>query len=78
MGIAISKRLDEYLFAKDISLYRLAKEACIPLSTLQNLYRGHTKSPSLSLLFKIAETLDVSISEFLASPLFAPDNLELD
>ncbi len=78
MGIAVSKRLDEYLFEKDISLYKLAKESCVPLSTLQNLYRGHTKSPSVTLLFKITDALKISVAEFLDSPLFAPENIELD
>ena len=34
LGQATSKRIDELLFKKDWSLYRLSKTACIPLSTL--------------------------------------------
>ena len=78
MGIAISKRLNEYLYEKDVSLYRLAKDACVPLSTLQNLYRGHTASPSVSLVFKLVNALQVDIGEFFNSPLFSPDNIELE
>lgn len=78
MGIAVAKRIDEFLIERNISLYKLAKDACLPISTLQNLYRGHTKSPTLSLVFQIADTLGVSVAEFLDSPLFSYENLELD
>ena len=78
MGIAVAKRIDEFLIERNISLYRLAKDACLPISTLQNLYRGHTKSPTLSLVFQIAETLNVTVAEFLNSPLFSYDVLDLD
>ena len=78
VGDAVSKRLDYFLYQKKISLYKLAKDACIPVSTLQNLYRGHTKSPTLSLVLKITETLGVTLAEFIDDPLFSKDNLELD
>lgn len=76
-GEAVARRIDDYLAACGISLYRLAKEADLPIATLQNLYRGHTKSPTLAVVFKLTETLHVSIAEFFDSPLFSPDNLEL-
>ncbi len=78
VGEAIAKRLEYYLCAKNISLYRLAKDACLPISTLQNLYRGHTKSPTFTVILKITDALEVSVDEFMDSPLFKRDNLELD
>lgn len=78
MGEAVAKRIDEYLYMKGITLYRLAKDACLPVSTLQNLYRGHTKSPTLSLVFRIAEAMGITVEEFLSGPLFSYENLELD
>lgn len=78
VGQATAKRIDFYLQVKGISLYKLAKDACIPISTLQNLYRNHTKSPTVSIIFKLADALNVSIEEFFASPLFSAENLELD
>ena len=78
IGTAITKRLDEYMFSRGITLYRLAKDAEIPIATLQNLYRGHTKSPTLAVVYKICGGLQVSIFEFLNSELFSESILELD
>lgn len=78
VGEATAKRIDEYLFERNITLYRLAKDSCVPITTLQNLYRNHTKSPTVSVIFKITDALGISIQEFFSSPLFAPENLEID
>lgn len=78
VGEAVAKRIDEYLYMKSMTLYRLAKEACIPVSTLQNLFRNHTKSPTVTVILKITDALGVSIEEFFDSPLFSRDNLELE
>lgn len=76
MGEAVAKRIDELLFENGWSLYKLSKESCLPLSTLKNLYNGHTKSPTLSIVFKIAETFGITPIEFLDSEIFKLDNLE--
>lgn len=78
VGKAVAKRIDEYMFSRGITLYRLAKDAEIPIATLQNLYRGHTKSPTLTVIYKICNGLKVTIFEFLDSPLFNADELELE
>ncbi|MCH5161919.1 MAG: helix-turn-helix transcriptional regulator [Clostridiales bacterium] len=78
VGQATAKRIDDYLDERGITLYRLAKDACVPASTLQNLYRDHTKSPTVALVFKLTDALGVSIQEFFSSPLFSPENLEID
>ena len=78
VGQATAKRIDEFLRDRGISLYRLAKDACISMSTLQNLYRDHTKSPTLALIFKLTDALGVSIQEFFNSELFSAENLEVD
>lgn len=77
-GEAVAKRIDYYLCKNGISLYKLAKDAGLPLSTLQNLYRGHTKSPTVAVIFKITDALGVTIEDFFSSPLFDKDNLELE
>lgn len=76
-GEAIAQRIDFYLQERNMSLYRLAKDACLPIATLQNLYRGHTKSPTVAVVFKVIATLHVSIDEFFDCPLFDLDQLEL-
>ena len=75
---AVAKRIDEYLFSRGITLYKLAKDACIPVASLQNLYRGTTKTPTLALLCKLCVGLGVSLPEFFDSPLFTSAELELD
>ena len=76
IGKATAKRIDEYLFSKGISLYRLSRDSGIPIATLQNLYRGHTKSPTLAVVYKLCDALQITVQEFLDSPLF--NNVELD
>lgn len=75
---AVTKRIDELLFKRGWSLYKLAKEACIPLSTLKNLYTNHTKSPTLGIVFKIAEAFCITPAEFLNAKIFASEELEID
>ena len=78
MSEAVTKRTEEYLAERGWTIYRLSRESLLPVSTLRNLYSGHTNSPTLSVVFRIAETFGVSASEFLNSPCFYPENLELE
>ena len=75
-GKAFVKRIDELLYKRDWSLYRLSKVSCVPLSTLKNFYRNHCKSPSLSLVYKIANAFDMTIIEFLNSPILSDNNVD--
>lgn len=77
-GLATAKRINELLFEKDWSLYKLSREACLPMSTLTNLYNGHTKSPTLTLICKISEAFGITIIEFLDNPLFYQGSLDVD
>lgn len=74
----MAKRLDQFLQEKGMSLYKFAKEAYLPVSTLFNLYRNHTKSPTFTVMLKIVDALGITMNEFLDSPLFSRDNLELE
>lgn len=78
IGNAIAKRIDEYLIKRNISLYKLAKDSGIPIATLQNLYRGHTKSPTIAVVYKTCIGLNITIDEFLNSELFSLSVIELD
>ncbi len=78
IGTAVAKRIDEFLFSRGITLYKLAKDSGLPIATLQNLYRGHTKSPTLAVIYKVCNGLNVSVAEFLNSELFSLSILELD
>ncbi len=78
IGEAIVKRIDELLFERGWSLYKLAKESCLPLSTLKNLYTGHTKCPTLLVVYKISEAFGISTIQFLDCDLFDTNNLDLE
>lgn len=78
IATAVSKRIDEFLYLRDISLYKLARDSGLSPSTLQNLYRGNTKSPSLAMIYKICNGLKITIFEFLDSPFFSQSEIELD
>ena len=78
IATGIAKRIDEYLFARGITLYKLAKDSGLPIATLQNLYRGNTKSPTLAVIYKICVGLNVTVSEFLDCEFLTPTVLELD
>lgn len=75
----IIRRLNEYLYARNKSLYQFSKEACINLSTLKNLANGHTKCPAFDLVVKIANALGVTIIEFLNADFLSNESiLELE
>ena len=78
VGKAVAKRIDEFLFERGITLYKLAKDAGLPIATLQNLYRGHTKSPTLTVIYKICIGLNITVETFLDSEYFSLSVLELD
>lgn len=78
MAEAVAKRINELLFEKGWSLYKLSKDSCLPMSTIKNLYTGHTKSPTLSVIFKIANTFGITPLEFLDNPIFKNEELEFE
>ena len=61
---------------KNISLYKFAKENCISRSTLNNILVGNTKSPTLALVYQVADGFNMSYLEFLDDPIFASTNVE--
>ena len=78
MGEAVAKRIRDCLSERGITVYRLAQNACLPTSTVWNLFNGHTKSPTLTILFRICEGLEISVEEFLNCEYFQTENLDLD
>lgn len=70
LGEALSKRIDELLFKNNMSMYRLSKISGIPQSTLKNFYNKHTKSPSLAVIYKLADAFNMTYLEFLDCPIF--------
>lgn len=61
----VIERIRALLEYKHWSVYRLAKEARLPYSSLNNIFARNT-CPSISTLEKICQGLNISLSDFFA------------
>ena len=75
---AIAVRITELVNLRDWSFYHLACESAVPTSTISNLVLGKCKSCNAFTLLNICRGFRIELSEFFASPLFAPENLDDD
>ena len=76
VGQAFSIRLRGLLEERKISLYKFLKDNCIARSTIINIERGNTKSPTLAIVFQVASGFGMSVVEFLDHPVFKREDLE--
>lgn len=74
---AVALRIKELLKEKGITLYRLAMNSGISHSTLKNIMHETINDNKLSTIILIAAGFDMTVSEFLDSPLFLEDNLHI-
>lgn len=74
---AVALRIRELLKIKNITLYRLAMNSGVTHSTLKNIMHETINDNKLSTIIQIAGGFDMTISEFLDSPLFNEDNLNI-
>ena len=74
---AFGKRTRELLFQKNITQYRLTKTTCLNEKTISDLIQGKTSDVKFSTVCLIAFALNMSIIEFLNSPLFDKNNIDL-
>ena len=58
-------RLRETIEERGISLTRLAFLSGLRQSTLQNIYQGNTKNPTLRTMHRVAKGLNMTVSELL-------------
>jgi len=75
LGEAFTIRLNELLKEKNISLYKFLKNSCIARSTIVNIEKGNTKSPTLAIIYQVADGLGMTPIEFLDHPVFKRDDL---
>lgn len=75
---AVAVRITELLKVKNITQYRLAKNACISHDTLKSIMKGKAKGVNLKTVIAIADGFGMTVSEFLNSDLFNYDNLDMD
>lgn len=74
---ALALRILELLEEKNITRYRLAMNSGITHSTLKNIIHGTINDNLLSTTILIAGGFDMTVSEFLNSPLFYEENLNI-
>ena len=59
----VRKRLRQLMDERGWTMYRVAKEADIPLSTIQNMFRRNT-DPSIWTLEAICSSMGITLSRF--------------
>ena len=74
---ALVLRIGELLELKKITRYKLAMNSGISHSTLKNIMHETVKDNLLSTTILIANGFGMSVSEFLDSPLFDEQNLNI-
>lgn len=74
---ALALRINELLTEKGMTRYRLAMNSGITHSTLKNIMHETVKDNLLSTTILIAGGFDMTVSEFLDSPLFDEVNLNI-
>ena len=74
---ALILRIKELLKEKGITRYRLAMNSGVTHSTLKNIMHDTVNNNLLSTVILLASGFDMTVSEFLDSPLFLEENLNL-
>ena len=74
---ALALRIEELLKEKKMTRYRLAMNSGVTHSTLKNIIHETVKDNLLSTTILIAAGFDMTVSEFLDSPLFHEENLNI-
>ena len=75
---AVAKRLQELMIEKSMTQYALCKKIAVSESSLYNICYGRQKDIPFGKLLLICDGLDISIHDFLNSPLFDKDKIEID
>lgn len=72
---AVARRIKELCKERNITQYKLYLKSGVPQSTLSTITNCAYPSMKLRIIYEICEGLDISLTEFFASPLFNRDNL---
>ncbi len=74
---ALALRINELLKEKHITRYKLAMDSGVPHSTLKNIIHETVNDNLLSTTILIARGFEMTVSQFLDSPLFNEVNLNI-
>ena len=72
---AVSLRVEGLMAERNLTQYRLYKLSGVAQTTIGDIRLRRNKSVSLSIIYEIAQGLDMSLYEFFDSPLFKGDNI---
>ena len=73
---AVSERLTELLKGRGMTQYQLYMKSGVPKSTIGNVINCSYDSVKLRIIHEMCQGMEISITEFFASPLFDESNLE--
>lgn len=73
---AVSKRIDELLYAKNLSWYKLEFLTGLNRGTITGIQYAKYKGINLTTLTVIIRALGLSVKDFFDSPLFDEENLD--
>ncbi|MBD5542621.1 MAG: helix-turn-helix transcriptional regulator [Lachnospiraceae bacterium] len=62
---SIGKRIGHLCKKKGMTPYQLATRATVPMTTLDNIIKGHTTNPGIYTVNKICGGLGMTLQEFL-------------
>ena len=71
IGQAVRERILELCRERDITVNKLAMISGITQSTLNNIVSGRNNSTTISTIKKICDGLEISITDFFQSGIFA-------
>ena len=74
---AVGKRVQELLFEKNVTQYRLSKLTCLNDKTISDLIKGKTNDVNFSTIYLICVALDISLEEFCNTTLLDKANIEI-
>ncbi len=77
LAYAVGKRVKELLFQKNITQYRLVKLTCLNEKTISDLVNGKTNDVKFSTIYLICQALNVSLEEFVNTPLLKDKSIEI-
>ena len=73
---AVSARIIELLQERHMTQYQLYIKSGLPKSTINSVVNCLYDSVKLRVIHEMCQGMEISISEFFASPLFDENNLE--
>lgn len=75
---AVAKRIAELLKERNISQYKLEQLSGIQHGSMQCIMNGRNKTVTLSTVYMLAKGFEMTVLEFLDSPVFLSEQLEVE